>query len=295
MSKAALPKPRGRLVDIGGRRLHGVFAGPRHASCPLVILEAGAFGFSADWSAVQDKLAAKGIRSLAYDRAGLGFSDPGSLPRDGSAIVSDLEGFLARTNEPRPFIACGHSMAGLHVRLFAARNPARIVGVVLVDATTPEAMESSMVSGFVDQFSKVSRLAAWGAGAGLFKPFAGTPLGDAIGLDGVPATEKRWAFAAPVHNRWSAAEVDSWAESARQAVKAGPLDPRLPVAVVLAGGGRGRGGLRALQTAPAEASRAGFVEQVKGSSHATLLSGTYADAVVRGIEHVRRAADAQSS
>ena len=295
MKDAALPKPRGRMVDVGGRRLHGVFAGPKHASCPLVVLEAGAFGFSADWSAVQDKLSAKGIRSLAYDRAGLGFSDPGPLPRDGLAIVADLETFLAKTNEPGPFLVCGHSMAGLHVRLFAVRNATRIVGLVLVDATTPEAMESAMVSGFVDQFSKVSRLAAWGAGAGLFKPFAGTPLGDAIGLDGAPGTEKRWAFAAPIHNKSASAEVDSWSASARQAMEAGPLDPRWPVAVILAGGGGARGGLRALQTAPSEASTAGLIEQVKGSSHATLLSGTYADAVVRGIEHVRRAADARAT
>jgi pimeloyl-ACP methyl ester carboxylesterase len=291
-----LPKPRGRMIDIGGgRRLHGVFAGPVHASCPLVVLEAGAFGFSADWSAVQDKLAKKGIRSLAYDRAGLGFSDPGPLPRDGVSIASDLEAFLARTNESGPLVACGHSMAGLHVRLFTARNSGRVVGLVLIDATTPEAMESVMVSGFVDQFAKVSRLAAWGAGAGLFKPFSGTPLGDAIGLEGAPGTEKRWAFAAPIHNRWASAEVDCWATSARQAMAAGSLDPQLPVAVILAGGGGERGGIRALQTAPAEASRFGFVEQVKGSSHATLLSGAFADAVVRGIEHVRRAADVAAS
>ena len=283
------------MIDIGdGRRLHGVFAGPVHASFPLVLLEAGAFGFSADWSAVQDKLAMKGIRSLAYDRAGLGFSDPGPLPRDALAIASDLETFLARTKEQGPFIVCGHSMAGLHVRLFAARNARCIVGIVLVDATTPEAMDSSMVSGFVDQFSKVSRLAAWGAGVGLFKPFSGTPLGDAIGLDGAPGTEKRWAFAAPTHNRWASAEVDSWAASARQAMEAGVLDPRWPVAVVLAGGGE-RNALRTLQTAPATASRCGTVEHVKGASHATVLSGTYADAVVRGVEHVRRAADVQAS
>lgn len=295
-AQAPSPRPRGKMIDIGsGRTLHAVFAGPRHSRCPLVILEAGAFGFSADWAAVQAKLAADGIRSLAYDRAGLGFSDPGPAPRDGLAIVSDLEALLTATHETCPLIACGHSMAGLHVRLFAARNRSRIVGLVLVDATTPEAMDSSMVSGFVDQFSKVSKLAAWGAGAGLFKPFAGTPLGDAIGLDGAPGSEKRWAFALASHNKWASAEVESWAASARQALEAGDADPAWPVAVVLAGGGGARGGLRELQTAPAKASRAGLVEQVIGASHATVLNGTYADAVVRGIEHVRRTAGVTSS
>ena len=46
------------------------------------VFESGAFGFSADWQVVQD-MAAKGVRSCAYDRAGLGFSDPGPQPRDG--------------------------------------------------------------------------------------------------------------------------------------------------------------------------------------------------------------------
>lgn len=185
------------MIDIGdGRLLHGVFAGPVHASSPLVLLEAGAFGFSADWSAVQDKLSERGIRSLAYDRAGLGFSDPGPSPRDGLAIVSDIEAFLAKTHEAGPFLLCGHSMAGLHVRLFAARNAARIVGLVLVDATTPEAMELAMVSGFVDQFSKVSRLCGLGGrGRSVQAVFGNAPRrrdrpgrgawdGEAVGLRG---------------------------------------------------------------------------------------------------------------
>ena len=264
MKDAALPKPRGRMVDLGGgRRLHGVFAGPKHSSCPLVLLESGAFGFSADWSAVQDKLSAKGIRSLAYDRAGLGFSDPGPLPRDGLAIVADLETFLAKTNEAGPFVACGHSMAGLHVRLFAMRNPARIVGLVLVDATTPEAMESAMVSGFVDQFSKISRLAAWGAGAGLFKPFSGTPLGrrhragrrarhgEALGLRGADPQQvglggSGFVVGLGASGVGGGRSIRSW-----------------PVAVILAGGGGARGGLRAHADRAAEASRAGSSSRSK--------------------------------
>ncbi|MGH6957440.1 MAG: alpha/beta hydrolase, partial [Caulobacteraceae bacterium] len=72
------PYGRGRRVGIeDGRRLRLVEAGPASSPRPLVLLEAGSFGFSADWAAVQEKLAAEGLRSLAYDRAGLGGSDPG--------------------------------------------------------------------------------------------------------------------------------------------------------------------------------------------------------------------------
>ena len=274
------------MVDIGcGRTLHAVLVGPADGSQPLVVLESGAFGFSADWAAVQEKLAQRGLRSLAYDRAGLGFSRQGPEPRNGQAIVQDLERLLAHLGEPGPFVLCGHSMAGLHVRLFAARNEGRVVGVVLVDATTPEAMDSKMISGFVQNFGRASRLAAWGAEAGLLSPLSGTGLGDAIGLEGAPGQEKRWAFAHPGHNRWAAQEVQSWADSARQAREAGRFDPRLPVAVILTGTASDRTGFRALQIAPAKASNHGLVDYVAGASHATMLNGVFADAIIRGVEH----------
>jgi pimeloyl-ACP methyl ester carboxylesterase len=291
---AAQPPPlRGQMIEIGdGRSLHAVFAGPDDGQRPMVILEAGAFGFSADWAAVQDKLAVRGLRSMAYDRAGLGFSRPGREPRDALAVADDLERLLAAVGARGPLILCGHSMAGLHVRLFTARNPGRVKGVVLVDATTPEAMESRSVSGFVEHFARASRLTAWGAGAGLLTPFSGTPLGDFIGLEGAAGAEKRWAFGLASHNHWSAREVESWADSARQAREAGRFDRDLPVAVILAGAPGPETGMRGVQVAPARASRLGMIDYVTGASHATMLSGAYADAIIRGVEHVWAAAEA---
>ena len=75
---------RGRFIDIGGRRLRAVLAGPERGR-PLIVCEHGAFGCAADWAVVQERLAARSLRSLAYDRAGLGHSDPGPAPRDGRA------------------------------------------------------------------------------------------------------------------------------------------------------------------------------------------------------------------
>jgi alpha-beta hydrolase superfamily lysophospholipase len=64
------------MIDIGGRRLRLVRAGER-SDKPVVVLECGAFGCAADWAVVQERLARRGLYSLAYDRAGLGYSDPG--------------------------------------------------------------------------------------------------------------------------------------------------------------------------------------------------------------------------
>jgi pimeloyl-ACP methyl ester carboxylesterase len=276
------------MVDIGdGRRLRLVCAGPAGGADLTVLMESGAFGLAADWGVVQDRLAARGQRSCAYDRAGLGWSDPGPEPRDGLAIVGDLETLLAASGERGPFILVGHSMAGLYLRLFAARNPALVAGVVLVDATTPEAMDEPLVRQFVDHFIGLARLAAWGAGAGLFKPLTHTGFADKIGLMGVAKAEKRHAFADGAHNRWAAAEVSQWAATAREAAAAGPFDPQLPVSVVLAGPPTGRVGWKAVQSAPALASRHGCVENVAQADHASLLGTAHADAIVRGIDHIR--------
>lgn len=287
---SARPGPRGTLLDLGGRWLHVVRAGPERSALPMVVLEAGAFGFSADWAVVQDRLARRGYASLAYDRAGLGRSDPGPTPRDGAAIGADVEAMLSRLAPTGPLILVGHSMAGLHVHRLATRLKRRIAGLVLVDATTPASMQSKFVSAAVGQFVNLSRLAAWGAGTGLLKALSSTPLADRIGLSGQVSEEKRWAFASAEHNAIAAAEVAQWPAAARQALEAGELDPRWPVAVVLAGPAESRGGLRALQTAPALASHHGLVEHVPEASHASILAGSHADVIVRGVEHVARAA-----
>jgi pimeloyl-ACP methyl ester carboxylesterase len=276
------------MIEVGGRATHAIRAGAG-GSGPLTVLEAGAFGFSADWAAVQAKLAARGIPSLAYDRAGLGFSEPGPAPRDSAAIVGDLERLLAAAGEAGPFVLCGHSMAGLHLRLFAARNAARVTGVVLVDATTPEAMDSALLSSLVGHFGIATRAAALAARAGVFGPLANTSWGDKIGLEGAATEEKRWAFASARHNHWAAQEVAAWRRSAEEAREAGPFDPALPVSVVLADAGRERGVMEAIQTVPALASHAGRIERVAGATHATILSDHYAGAVVAEIERVRTA------
>ena len=64
--------PPGRLVDVGGYRLHIHCTG---SGGPTVILNAGNGGSSLDWSLVQPGVATF-TRVCSYDRAGYGWSDP---------------------------------------------------------------------------------------------------------------------------------------------------------------------------------------------------------------------------
>lgn len=283
----AAPPPRGSLVDVGDRRLHLVRAGPSD-SRPVVLLEAGSFGFSADWSVVQARLADRGVGSIAYDRAGLGHSDPGPLPRDALAVAADLEALLARAGAAGPLIHVGHSMAGLHAHVFAARNPGRIAGLVLVDAVTPAMAEDPTARRIASQYVRLARTAAWAAGAGLLRPLR--RFGDAIGLTAEAAPHKRWAFAHPPHNRAAADEVEMWETAVRQARAAGPLDPAWPVAVVTAGPARVGQAQRSLMREPARLSRDGHAVHVARANHASLLGVRHADAIVQAISHIQAVA-----
>jgi pimeloyl-ACP methyl ester carboxylesterase len=280
------PDPRGAFLTVDGRRMHVVTAGPPTAA-PLVLLEAGAFGFSADWAVVQARLAARSVRSLAYDRAGLGLSEPGPSPRDGLAIAYDLERLLGEAGEPGPYLLVGHSMAGLHTQLFAGRNRDRIAGLVLVDAITPLMARDRWFRLVARPSHHVMRAAGAVAGAGLLGPFR--RWGDTIGLDGAAREHKHWAFADAAHNRYAAEEVGHWEATVAQALAVGPLDPIWPVAVVTAGAAGRVSRLKDLQAAPAKAARQSHVDHVGGANHASLLGLAFADRIVAAIELVLKA------
>jgi pimeloyl-ACP methyl ester carboxylesterase len=291
MIAAAGPLPRrGEMVDVGGRRMRLVCMGPHATDKPVVILEAGAFGFAADFGVVQEQLTAKGLRNCAYDRAGLGYSDPSPEPRDGVAIARDLETLLAAARIAPPYVLVGHSMAGLRLREFAGRNPGKVAGVVLVDATTPEALQDPGTRAFVGHFATASKWAGIGASAGVFTPLMGAGVANKIGLTGEAEREKRRFFASGRHNRTAAAEVALWSKAAEQAAATPPFAPDMPVAVVTAGAaGDWNAGRKAMQAAPAKAARHGYVDHVAGAGHNTLLGPMYADHIVRGVEFVMAA------
>jgi pimeloyl-ACP methyl ester carboxylesterase len=127
-----LPPP-GRLVDVGGWRLHLNCTGEALPSQAVVILEAGAGDFSVDWSLVQRGVA-RFARVRSYDRAGSGWSNLGPRPRTMNQIAFELHTLLDKAGERPPYVLVGHSFGGGLVRLYQLRYPADVASVVLVDA-----------------------------------------------------------------------------------------------------------------------------------------------------------------
>jgi len=123
--------PPGKLVDVGGHRLHLHSIGKR-TSLPTVVLEAGLGSFSSQWGWIQPQVA-KFTQVVAYDRAGLGWSESSNQPPDAQNVAVQLHKALHDAGIPAPYILVGHSLGGIHVRMFANLYPDEVAGVVLVD------------------------------------------------------------------------------------------------------------------------------------------------------------------
>ena len=127
---AQIPPPPGKMVAVGGYKLHVNCTG---VGSPTVILEAGASSFSINWALVQPAVS-RTNRVCSYDRAGYVWSEPGPYDLRGADAVMGLRAALAALGETPPFVLVGQSMGGRFVRLFALAHATDVVGMVLVDA-----------------------------------------------------------------------------------------------------------------------------------------------------------------
>ena len=123
------PAPIGKMVDLGGHRLHLDCTG---RGSPTVVIEMGFEEFSFDWMLVQDAVS-KFTRICTYDRAGYAWSDPGPLPRSYAQINLELKTALEKAGERGPYVLVGHSYGGGPVRNFALAYPKQTAGLVFVD------------------------------------------------------------------------------------------------------------------------------------------------------------------
>lgn len=139
--------PPGVLIDIGSHKLHLLCVGPEGAR-PVVILEAGGGAYSTTWAAAQKALAPR-VRTCAYDRAGLGWSQDGPAPRTVKQEVRELHALLAAAKIPGPYVMTGHSIGGVLVRLYAEEFPNDVSGVVLAASTHESARLGVIGKGWV--------------------------------------------------------------------------------------------------------------------------------------------------
>jgi pimeloyl-ACP methyl ester carboxylesterase len=132
--RAEYPPP-GKMVSLDTHDIHLYCVG---AGSPTVVFEADLDQYgSLSWDSVQGEVGTF-TRACSYDRAGIMWSEPGPLPRDGEMIASELGAVLDMAGEDGPYVLVGHAFGGAYVRIFAGQNPDDVCGMVLVDSSHPE-------------------------------------------------------------------------------------------------------------------------------------------------------------
>lgn len=131
--------PPGRLVDAGGHQLHLLISGNARRA-PTVVLEAGGMATSPQWALIQPRIA-EFAQVVSYDRAGLGWSEPGPRPRDARTVARELHTLLENAGVPGPYVLVGASLGGAYATVFADMYRHETAGLVLVDSVHPDQLE----------------------------------------------------------------------------------------------------------------------------------------------------------
>ena len=125
-------------VDIGDRSLFMKCWGEPVPGEPTVLLIAGQGPSTSTWESMAPDLAAEGHHLCAYDRAGVGGSDPApGGDRTTQDQVADLVALLDSADLRDPLVIAAHSLGSLPAVGFVARAPERVAGVVLIDPWSP--------------------------------------------------------------------------------------------------------------------------------------------------------------
>ena len=129
--------PPGRMVDLGGYRVHVLAEGQARDGRPPVVWFAG--GHAGGFAMHHLHRAFRGeTRSILIDRPGTGWSDAGPFPRTTAREADEMVLALERAGETGPYVWAGHSFGGLLVANIARRRPDLVHTVVLLDPTPLE-------------------------------------------------------------------------------------------------------------------------------------------------------------
>jgi len=121
----------------GGRTMHLVCVGPTDRGEPTILLESGGGMDYSTWTEILPVMQST-HRLCAYDRAGLGASDP---PAEASRLaadqVADLRAMLDAAGVSGPFVVGSWSYGATVATLFTQAYPDDVVGLLFVDPQSP--------------------------------------------------------------------------------------------------------------------------------------------------------------
>ena len=125
----------GQLVDVNNHKMH-IYGEGNGALTVVFTVGSGTPCAYTDYYYIQKELS-KSVRTVTYDRAGYGLSEPTSAPRTVDQQVDDLHKLLNKSGEKPPYVLVGHSLSSLEVIRYAQLFPEEVSGIVLIDGGNP--------------------------------------------------------------------------------------------------------------------------------------------------------------
>jgi len=264
----AYPMP-GRLIDVGGHRLHLHCTG---SGSPTVVLQPGAGDYSSGMVWIAPAVASQ-TRVCVYDRASRGWSEPAERPQDATQLAIELHTLLERADVPGPYVLAGHSFGGLYVLTYADRYPDEVAGMVLVDSTDrateadPEKATAYDGGSYDAVTDRVSALGAAAARIGLVRMVGKLDYGN------LPQESRGEARAGTATADYAAGWIDEFAQASASGAEAAMLtDFGDKPLVVLTAGAETSPTHDAAQTQLATLSTDSSHRVVEGASHAGLVN-----------------------
>jgi pimeloyl-ACP methyl ester carboxylesterase len=239
---------------------------------PTVILEAGMASFSSNFYWVQNDLS-KTTQVVAYDRAGLGWSDPAPEAHDAQQSARDLHAALQKAGISGPYIVAGHSYGGLVVRAFTDLYPNEVAGMVLIDASHPDQWARIPVSREGKLNGRLNLFTAYLARLGVVRLFklesalyTGLPEQQAAEMQAIMARAETWET--------SGRALLLWNERSRPQINQARGLGNLPLAVLSVGEQPVYGDvLTSLQNDLPDLSTNSIHTTLTGATHENLVAG----------------------
>ncbi len=123
-----------RKVNVGG---YALWMQSRGQGTPTVVFESGGGEDSSEWSNIEPVIQQRAnVRTVVYDRAGLGKSEPNPRPYRIEDEATALRRALDQRHIRGPIILVAHSYGGFISEILASEDK-RVKGLVLVDANIP--------------------------------------------------------------------------------------------------------------------------------------------------------------
>ena len=127
---ARYPAP-GKLVDVDGHLMHIHCQG--HGT-PTVVVEQGLGNVSSSWDEIHKRIA-RTTRVCAYDRVGMGYSEPVAQPLRAAEVAELLQKLLRGAGIEDDLVLVGWSAGGIYIREFHRQFPEKVRAMLFVDSS----------------------------------------------------------------------------------------------------------------------------------------------------------------